>query len=190
MSFDEKLDALVAEGRAKLGDLQKEHSAALVAAAQKHQEDIETMKRSYREEVFQIRDRYDALLSSTLKDMATKAGAIAVGVATVVLLAVVTFLYSGMKDAFSGMKDVNQAVMQLQQSLASAYNQIRAATTELETVKKTAAETTSAATKSTEAAIVALTKTQADLEIASKKLADTQKAFEDRLQALRPPGSR
>lgn len=133
--------------------------------------ELTSIQKDFQNRVFNTRDRYEKLLQEKLKNIVMKATTLAVGIATLVVLGVVTFLYSGLKD-------VNQAVLQLKQILVSTYNHVRTTTTELENAKKSAANANSAS-------MMVLKKAGNDMEIASKNLNATQKLYDERLQSLR-----
>jgi hypothetical protein len=185
MSLDEQFKALIEEGKSQLASLRMQHEEQLEKLARQQRDDLNALKWEHRAEVDALRKAFESDLNASIAKVSTRSTAISVGVATVVILGVLTFLYSGMKDSYSGMKDVNQSVIQLQQSLMDAHILIRTATADLDATKKAAIDSAASTTKSLEAASTALSKASTDIEVASKKLVDTQRAYEERLQQLR-----
>lgn len=190
MSLDKQFETLIEEGKTKLEALQKRHEEELVSLAQRQRSELDGMKVSLHAEVYSMREVFRSDLKSAITEVSTKSTAITVGIATVAILGVLTFLYSGMKDSYAGMKDVNNAVIQLQQSLVAAQTTIRTTAAELDSTKKVAQDKADAIQKELAAASSALAKTLADNELGAKHLANTQRTYDERLQQLRGAAQR
>jgi hypothetical protein len=152
-SMDEQFAALMERGRKELDELRSEWEI-------RHRADVRFLTES-------MQTRMEGEVSK-IKAQAT---GVTVAVVTAVVIGLLAFMYSGVKDAYSGMKDVNQAVIALQDNLMKAQGTIKTTTAELDTAKN-------AGEKLIRDSVTAL-------QTAQQTLATTQKAYEERLQEFR-----
>jgi hypothetical protein len=157
--MDEQFASLMSRGEKELDELKSNYANKLA--------EVELL---HRKEMQDLNENLKIRMEGEVSKVKVQAAGVTVAVASAAVIAILTFMYGGVKDAYSGMKDVNQSVIALQDNLMKAQGAIKIATAELDAAKNNGQQL--------------IRDSVAALQTAQQNLATTQTAYEGRSTAI------